>query len=75
MAFQGADAVALLMVVPPIIVMTTVAGTLAQFRSARYFLSRLKLDGPVNLGLIMLSQSGRPKRGEGLAQVFDIDAF
>ena len=75
MAFQGADAVALLMVVPPIIVMTTVAGTLAQFRSARYFLSRLKLDGPVNLGLIMQSQSGRPKRGEGLAQVFDIDAF
>ena len=64
-----------LFVVPPIIVMTTLAATLAQFRAARYLLSRLKLDGPVNLATILQSQSNKPKRGEGLAQVFDIDAF
>jgi uncharacterized membrane protein YjgN (DUF898 family) len=74
-AADSANAIALLVVLPPIIVMTTLAATLAQYRSARFFVSRLKLDGPVNLGLVMQSQSRQPKRGEGLAQVFDIDAF
>jgi uncharacterized membrane protein YjgN (DUF898 family) len=59
----------------PIVITTTLATTFAQFRSARYFLSRLKLDGAVDLGAILQSQSSGPKRGEGLAQVFDLDAF
>lgn len=54
---------------------TTITGTFAQFRSARYFMSRLKLDGSVDLAAIAQSQATDPKRGEGLAQVFDIDAF
>ncbi|MFN0217466.1 MAG: YjgN family protein [Hyphomicrobium sp.] len=59
----------------PIIVLSTMATTFAQFRSARYFLSRLKLDGPVDLAGIAQSADAGPKRGEGLAQVFDLDAF
>lgn len=59
----------------PIVVMTTAATTLAQFRSARYYLSRLKLDGSVDLNAIRQSDHNAPRRGEGLAQVFDIDAF
>ncbi|MEQ1715329.1 MAG: DUF898 family protein [Hyphomicrobium sp.] len=59
----------------PVMLMTTLTTTFAQFRSARYFLSRLKLDGAVNLDAIMQSQHSGPKRGEGLAQVFDLDAF
>lgn len=66
---------AYLFVLPPIIIMTTLTATFAQFRSARYFLSRLKLDGPIDLGAILQSQHKGPARGEGLAQVFDIDAF
>lgn len=65
----------LLLVMPPIIIMTTLTATFAQFRSARYFLSRLKLDGPINLSAILQGQHTGPVRGEGLAQVFDIDAF
>lgn len=59
----------------PVVITTTLAATLAQFRSARYYISRLKLDGPIDLHAIMQSQHATPKRGEGLAQVFDIDAF
>ncbi len=65
----------LLFVLPPIIILTTLTSTFAQFRSARYFLSRLKLDGPLDLSKIMQNQNAGPRRGEGLAQVFDIDAF
>ena len=61
--------------IPPLIILTTLTATIAQYRSARYFLSRLKLDGPVNIGAILQGQSAVPARGEGLAQVFDIDAF
>ena len=76
----GAEAVEpgllpILLMVAPIILVTTLATTFAQFRSARYFLSRLKLDGTLNLNAILQSQSTGPKRGEGLAQVFDLDAF
>lgn len=60
---------------PSIIIMNTLTTTFAQFRSARYFLSRLKLDGPIHLGAILQSQHTGPKRGEGLAQAFDLDAF
>lgn len=66
---------ALLLMAAPVVVLTTIATTFAQLRSARYFLSRLKLDGPVNLDAIQQSASTLPKRGEGLAQVFDLDAF
>ncbi len=65
----------ILAVALPVVLTTTFATTFAQFRSARYFLSRLKLDGPLNLNAILQSQSTGPKRGEGLAQVFDLDAF
>ncbi len=65
----------ILVMAAPIILVTTLATTFAQFRSARYFLSRLKLDGTLNLNAILQSQSTGPKRGEGLAQVFDLDAF
>ncbi len=65
----------ILVMVAPIILATTLATTFAQFRSARYFLSRLKLDGKLNLNAILQSQGTGPKRGEGLAQVFDLDAF
>ena len=65
----------ILVIAAPVILVTTLATTFAQFRSARYFLSRLKLDGTLNLNAILQSQSTGPKRGEGLAQVFDLDAF
>ncbi len=65
----------ILVIVAPIILVTTLATTFAQFRSARYFLSRLKLDGALNLNAILQSRTAGPKRGEGLAQVFDLDAF
>lgn len=58
-----------------LILFTTVATTFAQFRSARYLMSRLKLDGGVDISAIAQSQAALPKRGEGLAQVFDVDAF
>ncbi len=64
-----------LLIMLPIVLATTVATTFAQFRSARYFLSRLKLDGPVDLAAIQQSASTGPRLGEGLAQVFDLDAF
>jgi uncharacterized membrane protein YjgN (DUF898 family) len=63
------------LMMPPLIILTTMTATIAQYRSARYFLGRLKLDGPVNLGAILQGKSAGPARGEGLAQVFDIDAF
>jgi uncharacterized membrane protein YjgN (DUF898 family) len=66
---------AIVTMLAPIVVMTTIATTFAQLRSARYFLSRLKLDGPVDLAAIQQNASALPKRGEGLAQVFDLDAF
>lgn len=71
----GANMLAISLAVPPLIIMTTLAATITQYRGARYILQRLKLDGLVNLGVVMQSQSQLPKRGEGLAQVFDIDGF
>ena len=65
----------ILLLFAPIALMTTLATTFAQFRSARYFLSRLKLDGAVDLDAIRQSALTGPKRGEGLAQAFDLDAF
>ncbi len=65
----------ILVMLLPIIIVTTVSATFAQFRAARYFMSRLRLDGPVDLDAIVQTHDTGPRRGEGLAQVFDIDAF
>ena len=65
----------ILMVALPVVLLTTVTSTFAQFRATRYVMSRLHLDGPVDLDRVLQSQHQGPKRGEGLAQVFDIDAF
>ncbi len=64
-----------LFLVVPIVVLTTMATTFAQFRTARYTVSRLSLDGPVDFDAILQSQNSAPRRGEGLAQMFDIDGF
>ncbi len=46
----------------------------AQARSARYFVERLRMDGSASLDQI-LQGAAHEGRGEGLAQAFDIDAF
>lgn len=47
----------------------------AQARSARYFVERLRLDGSASLAQILQRAHDAGTRGEGLAQAFDIDAF
>lgn len=47
----------------------------AQARSARYFVEHLTLDGGLPLSEIAQGAADASKRGEGLAQVFDVDAF
>ncbi len=59
----------------PLVLMTSIGTTFAQLRSARYFLSRLKLDGAVDLDAVHQSANLGPRHGEGLAQAFDLDAF
>lgn len=59
----------------PIVVLNSVATTFAQFRTTRYTISRLSLDGPVDIAAVFQNQESAPGRGEGLAQVFDIDGF
>ena len=48
---------------------------LAQARSARYFVQRLSLEGTLPLAAITQGAEDNIKRGEGLAQAFDVDAF
>lgn len=48
---------------------------IAQARSARYLVERLRIMGPVRLDSISQTADQGPKRGEGLAQAFDVDAF
>lgn len=74
-AIREPGLIATILAIMPIIFLTTVAATFAQFRWARYFVSRLKLSGPIDLSSILQAQDQGIKRGEGLAQVFDIDAF
>lgn len=50
-------------------------GPVAQARSARYFVQRLAIDGEIPLAAIMQGAEDNMKRGEGLAQAFDVDAF
>lgn len=66
---------AIAIVVVSFVFFSTLMTTFAQFRSARYFMSRLKLDGHVNLSSVLQSGELAPNRGEGLAQMFDLDAF
>jgi uncharacterized membrane protein YjgN (DUF898 family) len=73
--FKEQGLLPILMIILPTIVLSTVTATFAQFRSVRYFMARLKLDGPIVLAQVLQSAHKGPKRGEGLAQVFDIDAF
>jgi uncharacterized membrane protein YjgN (DUF898 family) len=47
----------------------------AQARAARYMVERLGIDGTVPLGDIAQRAGDPMRRGEGLAQVFDVDAF
>lgn len=47
----------------------------AQARAAGYFVSRLAIDGEAPLAAIAQGAADAAKRGEGLAQVFDVDAF
>jgi uncharacterized membrane protein YjgN (DUF898 family) len=47
----------------------------AQARAARYLVERLSIDGAVPLAEIVQRAEDPMKRGEGLAQVFDVDAF
>lgn len=66
---------ALLVMLFPVIILVTAATTVAEFRSAKYYTSRLRLDGVVDVNRIMQSDSVQPKRGEGLAHMLDVDAF
>jgi len=47
----------------------------AQARAARYMAERLSIDGAVPLADIAQRAGDPMLRGEGLAQVFDVDAF
>jgi uncharacterized membrane protein YjgN (DUF898 family) len=44
-------------------------------RNMRYFCDRLTIDGTVNIASIEQSREPVLKRGEGLAEAFDIDGF
>ncbi len=48
---------------------------IAQARSARYMVERLSIDGNALLESIAQRAEDAARRGEGLAQAFDIDAF
>lgn len=48
---------------------------LAQARSARYFVERIAIEGEVPLAQIVQRAEDPMRRGEGLAQAFDVDAF
>jgi hypothetical protein len=47
----------------------------AQARSARYFVERIAIVGDVPLAEIAQREEDAMRRGEGLAQAFDVDAF
>jgi uncharacterized membrane protein YjgN (DUF898 family) len=44
-------------------------------RTARYFVTRLGMEGGVDFAAIEQSRAALDKMGEGLAEGFDIDAF
>lgn len=61
-----------------LLIVTLTLGVLApvaQARAARYMVDRLSIDGTVPLAEILQRAEDPMRRGEGLAQVFDVDAF
>lgn len=48
---------------------------IAQARTMRYMVEHLEFDGELPLSAILPGAVAQPGRGEGLAQVFDVDAF
>lgn len=44
-------------------------------RNMRYFVNRLSLDGAIDIDRIQQSTAAQPKRGEGLADAFDLGAW
>jgi uncharacterized membrane protein YjgN (DUF898 family) len=66
------------LVISNILIVSLTLGLLApvaQARAARYMIDRLSIDGAVPLAEIEQRAADPMRRGEGLAQVFDVDAF
>jgi uncharacterized membrane protein YjgN (DUF898 family) len=66
------------LVISNILIVSLTLGLLApvaQARAARYMIDRLSIDGAVPLAKIEQRAADPMRRGEGLAQVFDVDAF
>jgi uncharacterized membrane protein YjgN (DUF898 family) len=66
------------LVISNMLILTLTVGLLApvaQARAARYFVERLSINGAVPLADIVQRAEDPMRRGEGLAQVFDVDAF
>ena len=53
----------------------TILRPVAQARTAKYLIDRLSIDGTIDVAGILQSQAALGKGGEGLAQMFDVDAF
>lgn len=52
-----------------------ILSSVAEARSMRYIVERLSLDGPVTWQRIAQNPDALLKRGEGLAEAFNVDAF
>jgi uncharacterized membrane protein YjgN (DUF898 family) len=66
------------LIISNLLILTFTLGLLApvaQARAARYFVERLSIKGAVPLAQIVQRAEDPMRRGEGLAQVFDVDAF
>jgi uncharacterized membrane protein YjgN (DUF898 family) len=53
----------------------TILSPIAEARSIRYIVDRLSLEGPVEWQTIAQNPDALLKRGEGLAEAFNVDAF
>jgi uncharacterized membrane protein YjgN (DUF898 family) len=66
------------LIISNMLILTLTLGLLmpvAQARAARYFVEHLNIKGAVPLAEIMQRAEDPMRRGEGLAQAFDVDAF
>jgi uncharacterized membrane protein YjgN (DUF898 family) len=66
------------LIISNLLILTFTLGLLApvaQARATRYFVERLSIKGAVPLAEIVQRAEDPMRRGEGLAQVFDVDAF
>ena len=52
-----------------------IATPIVQTRLARYFVTRLNIEGMIDFDQIAQSQAALSRTGEGLAEAFDVDAF